>query len=77
MKARILPEAVQAETAAEVCIIHSTRKEHKNGLLLDGRNVEIASGSDAIYKKLRQYNEMARKGKKLPHDSLSEYHCHF
>ena len=71
MKTRILPEAVQAETAAEVRIIHSTKKEHKNGLLLDGRNIEIASGSDAIYKKLRQYNEMARKGKRLPHDSLT------
>ena len=71
MKTRILPEAVQAETAAEVRIIHSTKKGHKNGLLLGGRNIEIASGSDAIYKKLRQYNEMARKGKRLPHDSLT------
>ena len=71
MKTRILPEAVQAETAAEVRIIHSTKEEHKNGLLLDGRNIEIASGSDAIYKKLREYNAIAREGERLPHDSLT------
>ena len=74
MKTHILPEAVQPETAAVVHIIHSTKEQHKSGLLLGeqgGQNIEIASGSDAIYKKLRQYNEMARKGKRLPHDSLT------
>ena len=74
MKTRILPEAVQPETAAVVHIIHSTKEQHKSGLLLGeqgGQNIEIASGSDGIYKKLRQYNEMARKGKKLMHDSLT------
>ena len=74
MKTRILPEAVQPETAAVVHIIHSTKQQHKSGLLLGekrGQNIEIASGSDATYKKLRQYNEMARKGERLPHDSLT------
>ena len=74
MKTHILPEAVQPETAAVVHIIHSTKEQHKNGLLLGekgGQNIEIGSGSDKIYKKLRQYNEMARKGKRLPHDSLT------
>ena len=74
MKTRILPEAVQPETAAEVCIIHSTRKEHKNGLLLGeqrGQKIEIAYGSDEIHKELNVYNAIAREGKKLPYNSLT------
>ena len=71
MRTHILPEAVHPETAVEVRIIHSTKEEHRNGLLLGGNSIEIASGSDAIYKKLRQYNEMARKGKILMHNSLT------
>ena len=70
MKTRILPEAVQPETAAEVRIIHSTKEQHRNGLLLDGNNNEIASGSDAIYEKLREYNKLVRNSDALPHDSL-------
>ena len=71
MKTRLLPDMVQPETAADVHIVHSTKEGHKYGLLLDDRNNETASGSDEIYKKLRQYNEMARKGEWLPHDSLT------
>ena len=69
MKTQILPEAIQPETAAEVRIIHSTRKEHKNGLLLGDEDIEIATGSGKIHHLLRQYNEMARKGKRLPYDT--------
>ena len=71
MKTRILPEGIQPETAAEVRIIHSTRKEHKSGLLLDGEDIEIAAGSEYIHALLRRYNELARKGKGLPYDTLT------
>ena len=71
MKTQILPEAIQPETAAEVRIIHSTRKAHKNGLLLGDEDIEIATGSGKIHHLLRQYNEMARKGKRLPYDTLT------
>ena len=71
MKTQILPEAIQPETAAEVRIIHSTRKEHKSGQLLGGEDIEIAAGSEKIHALLRQYNELARKGKWLPYDSLT------
>ena len=60
----VLPVSVQAETAVEVSIIHSTNDEHKSGALFgethDGEHEMIANGDDAIQKTLRNFNKISR-----------------
>ena len=63
MKSETLPVAIQAETAVEVRIIHSTKYQHRNGVLF-GRNDHsyemIAESSDNIKERLREFNKIAR-----------------
>ena len=64
MRSATLPVAIQAETAVEVRIIHSTKHEHRNGVLYgesnDHTHKVIAKGSDKIQETLRKFNEIAR-----------------
>ena len=64
MRSATLPVAIQAETAVEVRIIHSTKHEHRNGVLYGENNDHthkvIAKGSDEIQKTLRKLNGIAR-----------------
>ena len=76
----VLPVTVQAETAVEVRIIHSTNDEHRSGVLFgetyDGvhKYKEIADGSVEIQEKLREFNIIARnksgEEEALPYKSL-------
>lgn len=75
----VLPVSVQAETAVEVSIIHSTNNEHKSGVLFgetyDGIHEMIASGNDAIQETLREFNRISRnqsgEEEALSYDSLT------
>lgn len=75
----VLPVSVQAETAVEVSIIHSTNNEHKSGVLFgetyDGVHEMIASGNDAIQETLREFNRISRnqsgEEEALSYDSLT------
>ena len=82
MKSETLPVAIQAETAVEVRIIHSTQYEHRNGVLF-GENDDhtydmIAESSDNIKERLRKFNKIVRNestgnettGEVLPHKSF-------
>ena len=57
MRSATVPVAIQAETAVEVRIIHSTKYEHRNGVLFGENNdhsyKRIAEGSERIQKKLQ------------------------
>ena len=82
MRSATVPVAIQAETAVEVRIIHSTQYEHRNGVLFgenDDHSYEvIAEGSDKIQKKLRKFNGISRNkttgqestGEALPYKSF-------
>jgi len=82
MRNATVPVAIQAETAVEVRIIHSTQYEHRNGVLFgenDDHSYEvIAEGSDKIQEKLRKFNGISRNkttgqestGEALPYNSF-------
>ena len=82
MRSATLPVAIQAETAVEVRIIHSTKHRHRNGVLFgetdDHSYKVIAKGSDKIQEELRKFNKIARNnasrnestGEVLPYKSF-------
>ena len=64
MRSATLPVAIQAETAVEVRIIHSTKPKHRNGVLFgetdDHSYKVIAKGSDKIKEELQKFNNIDR-----------------